>query len=210
MIAGSTVAGSATRGGMSTLLRAVVAVGAVVALAGGAFAQEKKPETGNQEEIRALLTVDRRGRHRQGHQQPRPQVGTAPFHQVARRQDLRALYGVGGRRRPSPRPTPVGLYLSVAKRGELAPDDRRPGRQGRRQEEEEQEGRGEGAGQPDRCPAPVSLRGRLFHRDAGASGRAASTAATRLCRVARRLRRLRRPEGEARPPARPPRRRSAC
>ena len=31
--------------------------GRSLALAGGAFAQEKKPETGNQEEIRALLTV---------------------------------------------------------------------------------------------------------------------------------------------------------
>ena len=105
---------------MSTLLRAVVAAGAVVALAGGAFAQEKKPETGNQEEIRALLTVTDEAAT--GKATSSIALKWEQHHFIKSHGDKTYVpFTVSVEPTAFPAPTPVGLYLRVAKRGELPP-----------------------------------------------------------------------------------------
>jgi hypothetical protein len=109
---------------MSTLLprvwRGVVALGAIVTLASGASGQEKKPETGNQEEIRALLTLT-----------DEAATGKAT-NSLALKWEQQHFIKSHGDKTYVPftvsldagafaAPTPVGLYLRVAKRGELPP-----------------------------------------------------------------------------------------
>lgn len=105
---------------MSTLLRAVVAVGAVVAVAGGAFAQEKKPETGNQEEIRVLLTLADEAAT--GKAASGVALKWEQHHFIKSHGDKTYVpFTVSVDPTAFPAPTPVGLYLRVAKRGELPP-----------------------------------------------------------------------------------------
>jgi hypothetical protein len=109
---------------MSTLLpsrwRGVVAFGVIATLATGASAQEKKPETGNQEEIRALLTLT-----------DEAATGKAT-NSLALKWEQQHFIKSHGDKTYVPftvsldgaafaAPTPVGLYLRVAKRGELPP-----------------------------------------------------------------------------------------
>jgi len=105
---------------MSTLLRAVVGVGAVVALAGGAFAQEKKPEAGTQEEIRALLTVADEAAT--GKATSSLGLKWEQHHFIKSHGDKTYVpFTVSLDASAFAAPTPVGLYLRVAKRGELPP-----------------------------------------------------------------------------------------
>jgi hypothetical protein len=105
---------------MSTLLRGVVAFGVVVALAGGASAQEKKPETGNQEEIRALLTItDEAATGKATSSLP---IKWEQHHFIKSFGDKTYVpFTVSFDAAAFAAPTPVGLYLRVAKRGELPP-----------------------------------------------------------------------------------------
>jgi hypothetical protein len=73
----------------------------------GASAQEKKAETGNQEEIRALLTVTDEAA-RQGDQQPAVKWEQHHFIKSHGRQDLRALHRVVDAAAFAA-PTPVGF-----------------------------------------------------------------------------------------------------
>lgn len=105
---------------MSTLLRAVVAAGAIVAVAGGASAQEKKPEAGNQEEIRALLTVTDEAAT--GKAISSLALKWEQHHFIKSHGDKTYVpFTMSFDAAAFPAPTPVGLYLRVAKRGELPP-----------------------------------------------------------------------------------------
>jgi len=105
---------------MSTLLRGVVAFGAIVALAGGASAQEKNADTGNQEEIRALLTVtDEAATGKATSSLP---VKWEQHHFIKSHGDRTYVpFTVSVDPAAFSAATPVGVYLRVAKRGELPP-----------------------------------------------------------------------------------------
>lgn len=105
---------------MSTLARGVVAFGVIVALASGASAQEKKAETGNQDEIRALLTVTDEAAT--GKATSSLALTWEQNHFIKSHGDKTYVpFTVSLDGAPFAAPTPVGLYLRVAKRGELPP-----------------------------------------------------------------------------------------
>ena len=105
---------------MSTLLRLVMAVGTVVAVAGGASAQEKKPETATQEEIRALLTAADEAAT--GKATGSLAIKWEQHHFIKSHGDKTYVpFTVSLDANAFAAPTPVGLYLRVAKRGELPP-----------------------------------------------------------------------------------------
>jgi hypothetical protein len=111
---------------MSTLLarawRSVAAVGVFVALAGGASAQDKKPETGNQDEIRALLTLTDEAAS--GKATNSLAIKWEQNHFIKSHGDKTYVpFTVSLDAAAFTAPTPVGLYLRVAKRGELPPTD---------------------------------------------------------------------------------------
>jgi hypothetical protein len=109
---------------MSTLLRgawrSAVAFGVIVALAGGVSAQEKKPEAGNQDEIRALLTVtDEAATGKSTSSLP---LKWEQHHFIKSHGDKTYVpFTVSFDGAAFAGPTPVGLYVRVAKRGELPP-----------------------------------------------------------------------------------------
>ena len=109
---------------MSTLVarawRSVVVVGVFAALAGGASAQEKKPETGEQDEIRALLTLTDEAAS--GKASNSLAIKWEQHHFIKSHGDKTYVpFTVSLDANAFAAPTPVGLYLRVAKRGELPP-----------------------------------------------------------------------------------------
>ena len=91
-----------------------------MALAGGAFAQEKKLETANVEEIRALLTVSDEAAT--GKATSSLAIKWEQHHFIKSHGDKTYVpFTVSIDPAAFPAPTPVGLYLRVAKRGELPP-----------------------------------------------------------------------------------------
>lgn len=109
---------------MSTSLpsawRSVVAFGLIVALAGAASAQEKKPETANQDEIRALLTVTDEAAT--GKSTGSLALKWEQHHFIKSHGDKTYVpFTVSFDGAAFAASTPVGLYLRVAKRGELPP-----------------------------------------------------------------------------------------
>lgn len=104
---------------MATLAGAAVATGLIVALAGGASAQDKK-DPGNAEEIRALLTVT-----------DQAATGTATSSLAIKWEQQHFIksfadktyvpFTVSVDGATFTAPTPIGFYLRVAKRGELPP-----------------------------------------------------------------------------------------
>jgi hypothetical protein len=105
---------------MSTFLRVVLAAGVVLALAGGASAQDKKAETGNQDEIRALLTItDEAATGKATSSLP---LKWEQSHFIKSHGDKTYVpFTVSFDPAAFSGPTPIGLYLRVAKRGELPP-----------------------------------------------------------------------------------------
>lgn len=109
---------------MSTLLRGLVAAGLVAALAGGVFAQGNqgsKPEASNQEEIRALLTIA--DESATGKAVSSLALKWEQHHFIKSFEDKTYVpFTVSVDPQAFTAATPVGLYLRVAKRGELPPD----------------------------------------------------------------------------------------
>lgn len=105
---------------MSTLLRGAVAFGAAVVLAAGASAQEQKQDSGNQEEIRALLTIsDEAATGKATSSLP---VKWEQQHFIKSHGDKTYVpFTVSVDPSAFSAATPVGMYLRVAKRGELPP-----------------------------------------------------------------------------------------
>ena len=109
---------------MSTLLssvgRIVLAVGVIVASVSGASAQEQKPDAGNQAEIRALLTITDEAAT--GKATSSLALKWEQHHFIKSHGDKTYVpFTVSVDPAAFPAPTPVGLYLRVAKRGELPP-----------------------------------------------------------------------------------------
>ncbi|MBK5298566.1 MAG: hypothetical protein JJE40_15545 [Vicinamibacteria bacterium] len=100
--------------------RSVVAFGLIVALAGAASAQEKKPDTGNQDEIRALLTATDEAAT--GKSTGSLALKWEQHHFIKSHGDKTYVpFTVSFDGATFAASTPVGLYLRVAKRGELPP-----------------------------------------------------------------------------------------
>ena len=105
---------------MSTFRCVVVAAVAVVALAGGAAGQEKAADTGNQAEIRALLTIA-----------DEAMTGKATSSLPIKWEQAHFIKSFGDKSyvpfsvtidpAAFTAPTPIGLYVRVAKRGEQPP-----------------------------------------------------------------------------------------
>lgn len=109
---------------MSTLLRSVwrsaVAVGVIVALAGGVSAQDKTSEAGDPAEIRALLTItDEAATGKSTTSLP---LKWEQHHFIKSHGDKTYVpFTVSIDSSAFTAPTPIGLYVRVAKRGELPP-----------------------------------------------------------------------------------------
>jgi hypothetical protein len=105
---------------MSTFSRGLVATGVVLALAGTASAQETKAETASQDEIRALLTVtDEAASGKATSSLP---VKWEQNHFIKSHGDKTYVpFTVSVDAAAFMAPTPIGMYLRVAKRGELPP-----------------------------------------------------------------------------------------
>ncbi len=132
-----------------------MAVGTVVAVAGGALAQEKKPETANQEEIRALLTAADEAAA--GKATNSLAIKWEQHHFIKSHGDKTYVpFTVSLDANAFAAPTPVGLYLRVAKRGELPPTAPAAATMPTRRRRG-QEGRDQGRRQPGRCAAPVPI-----------------------------------------------------
>lgn len=105
---------------MSTFSRCVMVTGLALALAGAASAQDKAPDTGNQAEIRALLTIADESATGKA-------VSSVPIkweqqHFIKSFGDKTYVpFTVSVAPGTFAAATPVGLYLRVAKRGELPP-----------------------------------------------------------------------------------------
>ena len=196
---GRYLAGSATRGGMSTLLRASGGrSGAVVACGRRWRWPRKRSRKRSRSELRRRSgPVDRRPTRPPPARPPAASRSsgnsTISSSRTATRPTCRSR--CRSSRPRSPRRRPWASTCASPSAGSCRRRPRWPPRTPTRRRRTRRTRRRAPA--PDRCPVPVSLRGRLLHRHAGAGGRAASAAAPRLCRVARRLRRLRRAEGEA-------------
>ena len=94
------------------------ALGVFVALAGGVSAQEKKPEADNQDEIRALLTLTDEAAT--GKATNSLAIKWEQQHFIKSHGDKTYVpFTVSVDAAAFTAPTPVGLYLRVAKRGEL-------------------------------------------------------------------------------------------
>ena len=109
---------------MSTLVRSTwrsaVAFGVFVALAGGASAQENKAEAGNQDEIRALLTVTDEAAT--GKSVSSLALKWEQHHFIKSHGDKTYVpFTVSVDSAAFAAATPVGFYVRVAKRGELPP-----------------------------------------------------------------------------------------